>query len=142
MQIEGEQVVRPNPLQWLRYAYVGSVPAKNRAWVLHDATCRTWVLRHAARYVVLIVPVMAAVLLFLPAPMPLRVMSCLAAALPMALFYLAYTADALERRVEKAGYPPRTAADLRERRAVEAQRATVARYRERQHARQLRRRGV
>ena len=137
MQIEGDQVVRPNPLQWLRYAYVGSVPAKNRAWVLYDATCRTWVFRHVARYFVLIVPIVAAVLLFLPAPMPLRVMSCLAAALPMALFYVAYTTDALDRRVEKAGYPPRTAADLRERRAVAAQRATVARYREKQ----LRRRG-
>ncbi len=124
-------VVRPSPLQWLRYVYVGSVPAKNREWVLHDATCRTWVLRHFVRYVVLVAPVLAAVMIFLPAPVSLRAMSCVAAALPMLLFYMAFTSDAVDRRVEKAGYHAGTADELRQRRATDAQRAVAARYRER-----------
>jgi hypothetical protein len=126
-----DEVVRPTPLQWLRYVYVGSVPAKNRAWVLYDATCRTWLLRHFARFFVVVGPILLAVLIFLPAPMSLRVMACLAAGLPMLLFYLAYTADALEARVEKAGYPNGIASEIRQRRAMDAQRAVAARYRER-----------
>jgi hypothetical protein len=133
-----EKVVRPTPLQWLRYVYVGSVPTKNHAWVLYDATCRTWLLRHVARFLVVVGPILIAVMIFLPAPVSLRVMACLAAGLPMLLFYMAYTADALEARVEKAGYPNGTASRLRQQRASDAQRAVAARYRERQAARRQR----
>jgi hypothetical protein len=62
-------------------------------------------------------------------------MSCVAAGRPMLLFYMSYTADAVERRVEKAGYPSGIASDLREHRSANAQRATAARYRERQTSR-------
>src|SRR4051794_39120030 len=134
-------VVRPNPLQWLRYVYTGSVPAKNRAWELYDATCRPWIWRHLARYVVLVAPILIAVLVFLPAPLSLRVMSCLAAGLSMLLFYMAYTSDAVERRVEKAGYLDGTAAQIRQQRATDAQRAVAARYRERSAARAQRHHG-
>lgn len=129
------KVIRPNPLQWLRYVYVGSVPTKNHAWVLYDATCRTWVMRHFVRYLVLIGPLLAAVMIFLPAPVSLRVMSCVVAGLPMLLFYMAFTADALEARVEKAGYPNGIASQLRQQRSANAQRAVAARYRERQTVR-------
>jgi hypothetical protein len=134
-------VVRPNPLQWLRYVYTGSVPWKNHAWVLYDATCRTWVWRHAARYLVLVAPILVAVMVFLPAPLSLRFESCLAAGLSMLLFYMAFAADAVERRVEKAGYPEGTATQLRQQRAVDAQRAVAARYRERSAARVQRHHG-
>lgn len=127
--------MRPNPVQWLRYTFVGSVPAKNHAWVLYDASCRTWLLRHFVRYLVLITPIIAPVLIFLPAPMSLRIMSCLAAGLTMLIFYMAFTFDSLERRVEMAGYPHGTASRLRERRAVDAQRAVAARHRARRAAR-------
>jgi hypothetical protein len=130
-----ETIVRPSPLQWLRYCYVGSLPAKNAAWVLHDTTCRTWLLRHVLRYLILIAPLVAAVLVFLPAPIGLRALSCVAAGLPMMIFYLAYTVEDTERRVEKAGYPHGTATRLRERRTMAAHRAVVARNRERRAAR-------
>ena len=135
MKLLGEQVVRPNPLQWLRYAYIGTLPERNDAWVLYDATRRTWVLRHFLRYLALIGPIVILVMIFLPAPLSLRAMSCLAAALPMAIFYLAYTVDSLESRVEKAGYPFGTAAQIREQRALDTQRAVAARNRERRIAR-------
>ena len=130
-----EQVIRPNPLQWLRYVYTGNLPERNRAWVLHDATCSTWVLRHLARYVALVTPIVGAVLVFLPAPLYLRILSCVVAFLTMMLFYAGYTFDAIERRVEKAGYPGGTAGRLREQRAGDAQRAAAARNRARREAR-------
>lgn len=137
---EPERIVRPSPLQWLRYSYVGSVPAKNRAWVLHDTTTRTWLLRHVIRYLVLVGPIVVLVMVFLPAPVGLRMLCCVAAGLPTAIFYLAYTVEDTERRVEKAGYPHGTAARVREQRARAAQHAVVARNRDRRAARLTRHR--
>ncbi len=132
MGVVDEEVVRPGPLQWLRYAWVGSIAPRHRTWVLHDATCRTWVLRHVARYLVIVGPFVLAAIIALPAPLSLRVTACLTAGLSMMVFYLAYTSESVDRRVDKAGYPSGLAAQMRQQRAVEAQRATVARYRARQ----------
>src|SRR2546423_1910838 len=57
---------RPGPLRWLRYAAGGALPARYNAWVLHDTTCATWVLRHLARAVAVLALPSAALLLFLP----------------------------------------------------------------------------
>jgi hypothetical protein len=135
-----DPVVRPNPLQWLRYTFVGSVPAKNRAWVLYDATCSTWLVRHAARYLVLIAPLIAAVMLFLPASLQVRVEGCFAAGGSLLIGYMCFTTESLERRIEKAGYRYGLAGRIRERRANEAQRAVVARNRARYEARRYGRR--
>lgn len=134
-----DDVVRPNPLQWLRYVYTGSVPTKNRAWVLYDASCPTWILRHMARYLVLIAPLITLVMVFLPAPLSDRVLACVAAGGAMLIGYLAFTTESLERRVEKAGYPNGLAGRLREQRSIDAQRAVAARSRQR-HEDRLRRR--
>lgn len=132
---KNERIVRPNPLQWLRYAVTGSLPPKNRAWVLYDATCRTWLLRHAARYLVLVAPLILAVMLFLPATLSIRAEACVAAGLSMWIGYMCFTTESLEHRIEKAGYPYGLAGKLREQRAIDAQRAVVARGRDRRDAR-------
>jgi hypothetical protein len=88
-------------------------------------------LRHAARYWAIIGPLVIAAMLALPATVELRVLSCLTAAMSMMVFYLAYSTESVDRRVEKAGYPTGLAAHLRQERAVAAQRAATARYRER-----------
>lgn len=132
---KNDRIIRPNPLQWLRYAVTGSLPPENRAWVLHDATCRTWLLRHAARYLVLVAPLIVAVLLFLPATLGIRAEACLAAGLSMWIGYMCFTTESLEHRIEKAGYPYGLAGKLREQRAIDAQRAVVARGRDRRDAR-------
>jgi hypothetical protein len=72
---------------------------------------------------------------FLPAPLGLRAMSCLVAGLTMMMFYLGFTVDSVERRVELAGYPHGTAAHIREQRALLGQRAVAARNAARRHAR-------
>lgn len=135
MSVVSSEIKRPGPIQWLRYAYVGSIAPKYRDWVLHDATAKTWVLRHAGRYWAIIGPLVVVAMLALPASWELRVLSCLTAAMSMMVFYLAYSTESVDRRVEKAGYPSGLAAQLRQERAIAAQRATVARYRERRAAR-------
>ena len=42
-------MTRPDPIRWLWYALGGRLGPRYREWVLHDATCRTWRLRHFAR---------------------------------------------------------------------------------------------
>ena len=129
--VVGERIVRPNPLQWLRYATLGTVPRKNRAWVLHDVTCHTWALRHAARYLVLVVPLITAVILFVPAPLSVRIEASFAAGGGVFIGYLCFTTESLEHRAEKAGYPYGLAGRMREERSVAEQRASAARFRAR-----------
>ena len=122
-------------MRWLWYSLGGSVPAKNRTWVLHDVTCSTWILRHLVRYFVLSTPFVVAVLLFLPAPLSLRIESSFAAAGSLLIGYMCFTTESLEHRAEKAGYPYGTASALRERRANETQHAMAARNRARREDR-------
>ena len=124
-------------LQWLGYVYTGRLPRKYAPWVLHDATCSTWGLRHAVRYVVLVAPLIAAVFLFMPASTAIRVEACVAAGGSILIGYLCFTTESLEHRIERAGYPYGLAAQLREERADAAQRAVAARARERREQRRL-----
>lgn len=125
------EVERPNVLQWLRYVYTGRVGREHAQWVLYDATCRSWAVRHAVRYLMLVAPLVVAVLLFLPATMSIRVEACVAAGGSLLLGYLCFTTESLEHRVERAGFPYGLAAQVREERAIAAQRAVAARARER-----------
>jgi len=45
-------MVRPNPVQWIWYAFGGRLRPIHGGWVLHDVTCRTRWLRQAVRAVV------------------------------------------------------------------------------------------
>lgn len=130
-----EKIIRPNPLQWIRFVYLGSVPRKNAAWVLYDATCRTWVVRHALRYLVMISPFVLAMMLFLPTSLGIRIETSFAAGASMGLGFMCFTSESIEARVEKAGYPRGVAAELREQRTKDAHRALVARNRDRREAR-------
>jgi hypothetical protein len=60
------EVERPDPLRWYWYALGGGLPARHRAWVLHDLTTRTWQLRQLARSIVQVLPVSLLVVLFIP----------------------------------------------------------------------------
>jgi len=137
-----EAVVRPAPHRWIWYALGGGLPERNRGWVLHDTTARTWWLRHMARSFVQIAIPIVLVMAFLPAGWALRAAAA-GGGIALALFYsLAYMPETTENRVVKAGYPAGTATAARERaglgraqreserkRAAAAKRA--ARYRER-----------
>ena len=137
-----EPIVRPALHRWLWYALGGGLPERNRGWVLHDTTTRTWWLRHIARTLVQVAVPIALVMTLLPAEWGLRAAAA-GGGVALALFYsLAYMPETTENRVVKAGYPAGTATAEREhaglgrqqreserKRAAAARRA--ARYRDR-----------
>lgn len=132
-------VKRPGVVRWLRYAVTGRLPAEYAAWVLHDTTAPTWVLRHVARVVVILVLPTAAVLLVVPTNLGIRVLTaftCWGCAL---LLTGILSNEMTERRANAAGYPWGTAERTRARRARESQVSANYRRRERIAARQERR---
>lgn len=100
---------RPNPVRWLYYQYGATLPARYREWVLHDATCRTWVLRVIVRGLVQLAPVMAGLVLMLRGvvggPWPLVLGSILLGVLVYLRFTLTVAADSVDSRLVRHGYP-------------------------------------
>jgi hypothetical protein len=108
-----EPVKRPNPLRWVGYAFGAGLPARNRTWVLHDVTARTWVQRHLLRSHVQIVPVAVVLYIIVPGDPTLRLAAITMGAL-VGLGYAAVLVEAAtEHRVIKAGYPEGFAAHTR-----------------------------
>lgn len=105
---------RPNPLRWVLYAFGAGLPARNRTWVLHDVTARTWQLRHLTRTTVQLLPIGLLLYLFIPGPSYVRAMAVLAGALLGYFYSAAYMQESAEHRVMKAGYPVGYAAAVRE----------------------------
>jgi hypothetical protein len=109
--------VRPNPVQWLWYAFWGPLPDRYRIWVLYDATCSTWVFRHLARILTIAVLPVAAVALFLPAPGHVRVLTALVAGSGAFLFTVVWVNEATDYRLMRAGWRWGTGTQVRERRS-------------------------
>ena len=108
---------RPTPLQWVWYALGGGLPRHLSPWVLTDTTGRTWILRHLARAVVQVAPIMALCLLVPPVPLGYRLSAAFGGLLIALIFSIAFMTETIEHRASKAGYPPGTAARLRAERA-------------------------
>lgn len=94
---------RPNLLQWLWYAYGGGLPEHLREWVLHDLTCRTWVLRHLGRTLVQCVPTF--LLMLLPGPLSLRISLPVLVLLGALYVSVSYIEETTEHRMAKHGFP-------------------------------------
>ena len=116
---------RPNPLQWVWYAFGGGLPRDLSPWVLADTTGRTWIWRHLARAVVQLLPVMAICVSAVPVPLAYRLSAAFGGLLLGLLFSMAFMTETIEHRVAKAGYPAGTAGRLR---AQRAERARVERH--------------
>jgi hypothetical protein len=99
---------RPNPWQWVRYAYGARLPDRYREWVLHDATDHGWLWRFALLVIAQTVPwlTVVTVLLLLFTPIPVGwVFAAVAIALGMSLFFTLTSADELtEARLVKHGF--------------------------------------
>ncbi|MBA8826292.1 hypothetical protein FHX42_003668 [Saccharopolyspora lacisalsi] len=103
---------RPNPFQWIWYAYGGRLPDRCREWVLHDLTCRTWILRYLLRALVQMSP--GLLFLLVPGPLWLLAMSLLGGVL-MGLFYsVSGMYETAEHRLAKHGYSVGTGRRTRE----------------------------
>ena len=97
---------RPSPPRWVWYALGGSLPSEYREWVLHDASCDTWVLRHFVRAFIQIAVVAAPIVLLVPGPAWVRVSALLLGVLVGLQYALWFVDGSVERRVRKAGYAP------------------------------------
>jgi hypothetical protein len=111
---------RPNPLQWIRYAYGGRLPERYHEWVLHDATSRTWLVRYVVRVVVEALPFQIAAFLVLtlvtPAPVAAVCVALVLALLMTLYFTVPIAAELTEARLVKHGFPSGTGKELRRRR--------------------------
>ena len=108
-------MTRPDPIRWLWYALGGRLGPRYREWVLHDATCRTWRLRHFARIGVQLLIVTPLILLLVPGPLWVRLLSVLLGWLVALRYGLFIMEGSVEHRVVKAGYPAGEAQRVRER---------------------------
>ncbi|WP_375502318.1 DUF5313 family protein [uncultured Jatrophihabitans sp.] len=124
-------MTRPGPLLWLRYALVGSLPAKYSEWVLHDVTVGTWLGRHLARVLVMVAVPELVVVLVIPASTAVRALTAFVTGACVLLLMAILAGDTVERIAQRAGYPWGTAQRLREERGVQTQRRQAAAYRER-----------
>jgi hypothetical protein len=121
--------LRPNPLQWVWYAFGGGLPRKLSPWVLADTTGRTWIVRHFTRSVVQMLPVVALCLFAVPVPLAYRASAAVGGLLIGLMFSMAFMTETIEHRTAKAGYPPGTAARLRAERAERARVERLSPYR-------------
>jgi uncharacterized membrane protein YoaK (UPF0700 family) len=122
---------RPGPLLWLRYAFGGGLPPAYSPWVLHDTTAPSWLVRHLARVLVMLVVPIAALVALLPTSGYLRALTAFTTGACVVLLMSILASDITERRVFRAGYPWGTGAATRAEHAVSAQARTAQRYRER-----------
>jgi hypothetical protein len=120
---------RPSPLQWLWYAYGGGLPRELSPWVLADTTGRRWWLRHLARAVVQLLPLVVACVVAVPVPLAYRLSAALGGLLIGLIFSVAFMTETTEHRVAKAGYESGTAARVREERAERERTERLSPYR-------------
>src|ERR1044072_2501454 len=113
-------MVRPNPLRWLWYAYGGTLPQRYREWVLHDVTARTWLGRHTARTLMVVLPILVVlfVVFGLVVRLPGSIMwPAMALGVIVGLYYsLSYSRETADARLLKYGYPSEYATEVRGRR--------------------------
>lgn len=109
---------RPDPALWLYHQYGGTLPEKYREWVLHDVTCKTWLLRVVLRGLIQVAPV--ALVLFtclgyFGGSWPLALGSMLLGVLVILRISLTNSVDSANARLAHHGYPPGHASEVRNR---------------------------
>jgi len=115
--------MRPGPARWVAYQYGGRLPERYRDWVLHDATCRTWVLRVLIRGLLQVAPI--GVVLFLALGVlggawPIAAGALLLGVLVVARIVLTSSVDSVDSRLTRYGFPPGHGSAVRGRRDAEA----------------------
>ncbi|GAA1840713.1 hypothetical protein GCM10009836_20070 [Pseudonocardia ailaonensis] len=125
------EIRRPGPLRWLAYAFGAGLPARNRDWVLHDVTCRTWALRHFGRAAVQLAPFAVALYVVIPGESWVRAMAVIGGLLIGFFYSFAYLNESAEHRAMKAGWPQGHAALVRSEATADDRSAAQARYDER-----------
>jgi hypothetical protein len=120
---------RPNPLQWIWYALGGGLPRRLSPWVLADTTRRTWILRHFARALVQMSPLVVLCLVAVPVSFGYRASAAVGGLFIGLTFSMAFMTETIEHRAAKAGYPPGTAARVRAERSERERLERLSPYR-------------
>ncbi|WP_051898204.1 DUF5313 family protein [Sciscionella sediminilitoris] len=94
---------RPGVLPWLYYAFGGTIP-KHAQWVLHDLTCRTWLLRHALHSFIQCSP--GFLLLLLPGSFPFLFYLPAIVVIGGVWVAMMFARDARNHRLYKHGFIP------------------------------------
>lgn len=119
---------RPDPFHWLLYAFWLELPERYATWVLYDGTCSTWALRHVARLLTVAVLPVTAVIVFLPGPIGIRVLTAVVATSGSLLFTAVWVNESTDYRLSRAGWRDGIGPELRKRRTQMAEwMATVRR---------------
>lgn len=126
---------RPTFARFLWYCYGGALPPENHTWVLHDVTCRTWVLRHFARWTMITAPLFLLYVAAMPTSWGIRLHTGITFALAIYLISLVFILIDTDRRAVRAGYNHSEPQAIRSAKAVERQRASSYQRRERIAAR-------
>jgi hypothetical protein len=132
-------MTRPGLWLWLRYSLGAGLPAEYDAWVLHDTTCGSWLVRHFVRVLMVIVVPLALIVAFIPAGTQVRVLTAVTVGLCQLLLFAIIGADMTERRLVRAGYPWGTGERTRAARTIDAQRLANQQRRQRVAERRARR---
>ncbi|MBE9373870.1 DUF5313 family protein [Saccharopolyspora sp. HNM0983] len=111
---------------WVWYCFGGRLPQRYRAWVLHDVTCRTWVLRHLSHSLVQISP--GLLFLLLPGPLWISAMAVLGGVIIALWYSLSYMEHTSEHRLYKHGYPLGTGYATRQEAQADVRAAKAANY--------------
>lgn len=98
---------------------------------MRDVTCRTWLLRHFARTLLIIVPLFVAYMALIPASFSLRLLTGLTFSGGLLVFSLVSVLIDTDRRAVRAGYGAGLPAQIRSQQSVERQRQASSRRRER-----------
>ncbi|MFR9729769.1 DUF5313 family protein [Saccharopolyspora sp. MS10] len=119
---------RPGPGWWIYYQYGGTLPERFRDWVLHDATCPSWVLRVCVRGLLHVLPLTAlvlAVLWWAGGSWPIALGAVLLGVLVVLRIVLTSSVESVDARLSRHGFPPGHGAAVRGRMDADA----AARYR-------------
>ncbi|WP_436495423.1 DUF5313 family protein [Actinokineospora sp. HUAS TT18] len=122
---------RPGPLRWLWFVYGGRLPERYREWVLHVATCRTWLVRAFARGLVQLAPLLGGLLgalVVFGGSWPLALGSTLLGFLVALRIILAFAQDNVDARVAQHGFPAGHATAVRRRRHAAEEAAKASAY--------------
>lgn len=94
---------RPNPFQWIAYAYGAKLPDSKRDWVANDLMGRSAVIRHILRSQFCFVPIYAAFYFGFPGEWWIRAMMVGLGASLALIYSVAYMDQNRARRLQKHG---------------------------------------
>jgi hypothetical protein len=126
----------------IKYWYGGALPRRHSAWVLHDVTCRTWALRHFARWIFLVIaPFFTIYMLVVPGSFALRLYTGITFSSTILMVSMLHILIDADRRAVLAGYAYKEPSRVRTQRSQDRHRLAVAARREKAAQRHDRRLG-